>query len=166
MTDDFEQQVAEHGARLAAERVEQPYVVSEEPSLFPDAAPIRTYSDGSQSYGPYGVAVVEERTEEQTQRCPNCAPGYDCERGIYVPADSAQQIEALRRQIGALRDVNESLASSVGAAHQAGDAVAAEVLAEVEALRRDMRLILGATIRDVLEPGLARIASAVQEERK
>ena len=24
---------------------------------------------------------------ETTQQCPNCAPGYDCERGIYTPTE-------------------------------------------------------------------------------
>lgn len=32
------------------------------------------------------AAAHEQRIAEQVaQACPNCAPGYDCERGIYTP---------------------------------------------------------------------------------
>lgn len=39
--------------RTEGDDTEEPVVVDESPSLFPDAGPVRTYLDGSQSYGPY-----------------------------------------------------------------------------------------------------------------
>lgn len=37
--------------------------------------------------GPRGQMYASWPAE---QRCPNCAPGYDCESGIYTPTDLAE----------------------------------------------------------------------------
>lgn len=42
--------------------------------------------DAIEQYRVMDLALTNARAEH---RCPNCAPGYDCERGIYTPAVTA-----------------------------------------------------------------------------
>lgn len=67
-----------------------------------------------------------------------------------------------RRLLDAMPLVALPAASDLGGAAALRADVVTSVVAEIEALRRDMRLILGATIREVLTPRLDLIESLVR----
>lgn len=153
MTDDFEQQVAEHGARLAYESVvasvEEPTEEKDPDVLVDELREEYAQAEADQDRRPTEAGflawLVGRRNAETCDGCREILTraGIQAQRlnmGVPVAGvrDAQALVAALRRQVSALRDVNEALTVSVGAAHQAADAVAALVLEEVEAVRRDI----------------------------
>lgn len=49
------------------------------------AEPVVTYDSDADAVVIRAGAVVLTDPDEPAPRCPNCAPGYDCESGIYAP---------------------------------------------------------------------------------
>lgn len=101
---DIESEAGMHGD-IAADslrpEVEPVTLVSETPSVFADAPPVRTYSDGSQTYGPYGPidkAAILAKPIDSLMNSGAVEPDPDPQ--AIADKGRAHMVAALRRHSG------------------------------------------------------------------